>query len=222
MNTVTTEWPGAPITGRWFEEQGGLLASGQGALKRGQVLSLADDGKWYKYSRELIQTAANNNGSRGTAQNAVVIVAGTTRYTFLLEHSNIVPGTLTIKSHVDANDSHQYSDDGRGRLSGDSGDGQHGSVDYESGLVVIEWAQDIEVGNVLASYRHRADDNKGIPAGVLKNYEVDTTGADKGAAIVVIGEVLLDKLIWFTGISATERARGVELIRARQIYGAAQ
>lgn len=227
MSTTTTEWPGAPITGRWFEEQGGLLAAGQGTLKRGQVLARGDDGKWRKYGGTKL-AAADSDGNRGTARNAVAVAGGNNQQiTFFLKHHSIVPGTLTIKSAADSDDSHVYSDDGRGRLSGVSADGQVGSVDYRSGLVTIDWLANAEADDILATFRYYPDGNDGV-LGVLRSYEVDTAGAnDKAAAIIVMGEVLFNRLIWpaNTGpgaFTADEKARGEALLRERHIYDAPQ
>ena len=94
----TTEWPGAVVTGRWYEEQGVVIASGQGDLKRGTVMSRARDGKWYKWARETAFVGADTANNRGTARSAVPVASGTKDYAFALKHKYIAPGTLTIKN----------------------------------------------------------------------------------------------------------------------------
>ena len=219
MNTKTV-WPGAPIFGRWHEEQAVVIASGQDTLKRGQVMSRGDDDKWYRYVKESSVVGSDADGSRGTALDAVTIASATKDYEFFLKHQRIVPGTLTLKSDADSDDSSQYSDDGLGYLSGVAGV-QWGFVDYPSGYVRIHWESGHEAGDILASYRYRNAAGKSVPRGVLVDWEVDATSETTGT-VVIIGEVIKDRLEWPTNTTAAEIARAIALLENEKIYAITQ
>ncbi|MDE2700888.1 MAG: hypothetical protein OXI23_18620 [Gemmatimonadota bacterium] len=215
----TAQWPGAPITGRWHEELGVVIASGQGDLKRGQVMAKANDGKWYKWVRETALAPADTDNNRGTARSGVAITAGTKDYHFALKHKNIAPGTLSIKSAVDANDSHRYTDDGHGRLTGKTSDGQYGIVDYRSGIVHIHWEANQEADDLLCTYRYGDQHGKTFPAGILVDDEVKNDAAnDTSGTVVVIGEVVKSRLIWPGSTAAADITRALAHLESLKIY----
>ena len=211
MSVKTVNWPDAPITGRWHEEQAVTLAGANNRVyKRGEVLSKAADGKWYKWARETALAAADSNGNRGTLLDAVAIVAATKSYTFALKYRNIIPGTVLIKSAADTDNSHRYADadSPHGALSGVEADGQRGSIDYRAGLVHILWESNTEVDDVLASYSYGDQDGKTYPAGILIDQEVKAS-SDATGTVAIIGEVVKDQLVWPANTSDAEKTRAL-------------
>ena len=132
MAVETTLWPDGPITGRWFEEQAGKIAGGEGALRVGQVLAYGHDGKWYKLRKFTGVVGADSAGNRGTLFD-VAFAAATKSYNIFLAHAHIQPGSLSIKSAADANNSHVFDDDKMGGLAGVATDKQRGVAHYEAG-----------------------------------------------------------------------------------------
>ncbi len=221
MNVETVNWPGAPITGRWHEEQAVTLAGAANRVyKRGEVLAKADDGKWYKWVRETALVAIDANGDRGTLLDAVAIAAGTKTLSFALKYKNIIPGTVSIKSAADSDNSHVYTDDGHGTLSGvvTAAVAQRGFVDYRAGFVHILWESAQEADDVLASYSYGDQDGKTYPAGILIDQEAKAS-SDTAGTICVIGEVVKDRLVWPSGTTDAEKARALTHLESRhKIY----
>ncbi len=219
MNVETVNWPGAPITGRWHEEQAATLAGAANRVyKRGEVLALADDGKWYKWARETALVAADTNGERGTDQAAVAIASGTKDIHFALKYKNIIPKTVNIKTAADSDNSHRYTDDGHGVLSGVAADGQRGVVDYRSGVVYLHWEANQEADDVLASYSYGDQDGKTYAAGILIDQEVKAS-SDSVGTVCIIGEVVKDRLVWPASTTDAEKTRALDYLeRHHKIY----
>ena len=235
MKMARTFWPKSGGLG----EQAKIIlpvtfgsVAGGGDLVKGQVVALADDGKWYKLVREITVTgealkgyyATGNAGNRVVKQGVQIDAGHLKESTPHINFANarIIPGTVEVKLNNGGTVDDAVDDPHTGRLLKKADKTKvYGDMEYLLGRGVLTYPSTTPAtnGNVSADYRHGDPDGKSVPAGILIQDKLALSAtANVTGSVLVFGEWALAPVWPAANLAADEKTRMKALLLAAGIF----